>query len=339
MLLRFARVRAVNVHELLAIVQRGELPPLLVISGSERFFADRALAAVRKAVLSDSPPGFNEDVFEGKGVTSARIVDAAQTLPMLANQRLVVVRDADAIAPAELDKLCGYLDKPSPSSCVVLLAEKLDGRTRFARRVTKLGAVLDAAPLKPVDMRPFLQAEATARGVRIAADAAAALLDALGTDLPAIDDALERLTLYVGPGAGITSADVAACVTRVRVESIWMLVDAVGLRDRRAALRASASLLADREPPLRILAMLARQLRMVGRMQSALAEGAAPPEAARQAGAPPFKARDLATAAKRFEPRLLARAFAILAQTDLALKGSKRAPENVLQGALIELTR
>jgi DNA polymerase-3 subunit delta len=329
----------VNVQDLLLQAEKGDLPRVIVITGGERFFIDRALRGVRKAVLSEGLSGFNEDVFEGKGCTAARIADAARTLPMLASQRLILVREADAIAAAELDKLSEYLEQPSPSSCVLLLCEKLDGRTRFARRATKLGLVVDAAPLKVGDLRGFLQAEASRRGVRIAPDAAAALLDTLGTDLPGIDDALERLSLYAGEAARIELADVTACVTRVRVESIWSLVDAVGLRDRRAALRAAASLLADREPPLRILAMIARQLRMIGRMQTALDAGAAPPEAARQAGAPPFKARELTTAARRFEPRVLRRAFAVLAQTDMALKGSKRPGDAVLQGALLELTR
>jgi DNA polymerase-3 subunit delta len=311
----------------------------VVVTGGERFFVDRIVAALRRTVLKDSPAGFNEDVFEGKGCTAGRIADAAQTLPMLAQERLVLVRDADAIAAAELDKLSDYLEAPSPSTCLLLLAEKLDGRTRFTRRASKLGLIVECAPLRLGDLRGFLQAEVARRRARIAPDAASALIDALGTDLPAIDDALERLTLYVGAGATIRSEDVAACITRVRVESIWSLVDAVGLRDRRGALGAAASLLADREPPLRILAMLARQLRMVGKMQAALAQGAAPPEAARLAGAPPFKARELANAAKRFEPRLLARAFTILAQTDVALKGSKRPGDSVLQGALLELTR
>jgi DNA polymerase III subunit delta len=329
----------VYVQELIAQAETGSPPPVIVITGGERFFIDRALAALRKAVLSGGVSGFNEDVFEGKGCSAARIVDAARTLPMLATHRLVLVRDADALAAAELDRFCDYLDQPSPSSCVVLLADKLDGRTRFAKRASKLGLLVDAAPLKPGDMRGFLQSEVRRRGARIAPDAASALLDALGNDLPGIDDALERLTLYVGPGASIELGDVSACVTRVRVESIWSLVDAVGLRDRRGALRAAASLLADREPPLRILAMIARQLRMVARMQTALASGAQPPEAARQAGAPPFKARELASAARRFEPRLLARAFAVLAETDVALKGSKRTGDAVLAGALLELTR
>lgn len=328
-----------HVQQLVEQVASGHVPKVVVIAGSERFFVDRALRVLRKAVVGEGPTGFNEDVFEGKTALAARIRDAALTLPMLASMRLIVVRDVDAMPAEQLERLTEYLDDPSPSTCLVLTADKLDGRSKLAKRAQKQDLIVDASPLKQSDLRNFLMYEVTQRGLRIAPDAAAALVDAIGNDLPAIDDALERLSLYVGESARIDLVAVEACVTKVRVESIWALVDAVSMRDRRTALRSAASLLADREPPLRILAMVARQLRIVSRMRSALAAGAPPQDAAREAGAPPFKARDLAAAAKRFDHRALARAFTVLAEADLALKGSKRPPDTVLEGAILELTR
>lgn len=328
-----------HAQQLIVDLLAQRIPTVAVVAGEERFFIDRAVSAWRRAVLGDGPSGWNEDIFEGKGGSASRILDAARTLPMMAAQRLVLVRDLDGLAAAELDKLADYLETPSPSSSVVLLATKLDGRTRFAKRAAKLGVLFEAAPIRPAELRSFVTAEAERRKIRIAPDAASALLDAVGNDLPAIDDALERLSLYVGEGAAIDLDAVERCVVKVRVESIWALVDAVGLRDRRTALAATSSLLADREPPLRILAMVARQLRIVARMQSALADGAQPQDAARMAGAPPFKARDLATAAKRFDARSLKHAFTVLAETDLALKGSRIPADVVLQTAILNLTR
>ena len=328
-----------HAQQLIIDVEAGRIPLVAVIVGDESFFVGRAVAALRKAVVGDGPSGWNEDTFEGKGGSASRILDAALTLPMMGAQRFVLVRDLEALATAELDKLADYLEAPSPSSCVVLVAEKLDGRTRLAKRAAKLGMVVDAAPIRPGDLRGFVSAEAQRRRIKIAPDAAAALIDALGSDLPAIDDALERLSLYVGEGAAIDLDAVEVCVVKVRVESIWSLVDAVGMRDRPTAIKAVCSLLADREPPLRILAMVSRQLRIVARMQSALAAGASAPDAAKLAGAPPFKARDLAAAAKRFDRPALTRAFTVLAATDLALKGSRTPPEVVLQAAILDLTR
>ena len=270
----------------------------------------------------------------GQASSAARITDAARTLPVLeSTARAGARRRRDG--RRRVDKLADYLEHPlrARASCC---SRKARWRTRLAKRVQKLDLLVEAAQLKLADLRGFVHAEALRRGQKSRPCGAALIRHR--HDLPAIDDALERLAVYVASTRCIDLAAVEACVTKVRVESIWALVDAVGMRDRRTALRSASSLLADREPPLRILAMVARQLRIVSRMQSALASGAPPQDAARMAGAPPFKARDLAAAARRFDRKSLAHAFAVLAQADLALKGSKRPPDVVLQGAILELT-
>ncbi len=327
-----------DVHELIDRAEQGQFRPVHVIVGSERLFIDRAVTALRKAAVG-AGDAWNEQVFQGKGASVSRILDAARTLPMMAKVRFVLVRGADDLPDKDLSPLIEYLAAPSDTSCLVLTAEKLDGRGKLAKVAKQTGSLSEAQPIKQAGVRDFIVREARRRKLTLREDASAALADAIGTDLSAIDDALERLSLYVGDGQPITVAAVEACVSRVRVESIWALVDAVGLRDRRMALKATSSLLGDREPPLRILAMVARQLRMIGRMQEALRSGMAPQDAAIAAGAPPFKARDLTTAAKRVSGRDLARAFQILSEADLALKGGKRQPELVLEGAILELTR
>lgn len=329
-----------EIRDAIERAKRGELRPTYVLVGPERFLLERAVRAIRAAAVGDGPTGFNEDAFHGgQGLSAKSILSAAKTLPMMAATRFVLVRDTEALPAAELDALASYLEEPSPSTCLVLVAEKLDGRTRFAKAARKVDAWIEAPVLKAAAARSFITDEASARGHRIAGPAAEALLDAIGEDLALLDDGLERLSLFVGEGAPIDEAAIEACIQPVRSATIWALVDAVSLRDLRPATRAAASLLAAREPALRILAMIARQLRMVARMQEALSTGLRPPEAAKAAGAPPFKARELAEAARRFRPSDLAAAFVLLAETDRALKGSKRPPEVILEEAILRLCR
>jgi DNA polymerase-3 subunit delta len=183
----------------------------------------------------------------------------------------------------------------------------------------------------------FAQAEARARGHQLPPDATRALLDAVGDDLSALDDALERLSLYVGAGASIDLDAVEACVSRVRTDTIWALVDGVSARNASRTIAAATSLLEDRQAPLYILSMVARQLRMVARMRDGLAQGMRPEEAAQSAGAPPFKARELTESARRFSLESLAHAFDTIAATDRALKGSRRPEDAVLIEALLAL--
>ena len=326
-----------EIEEVIERARKGEHEKVHVLSGAERFLVERATRLLRDACLGDGPAGFNDDVFHGRGLRAQTVLGAAKTLPMMATSRFVLVRDADQMDGAELDALVPYLDAPSPSTCLVLVADKLDKRTRLVKAATKHGFFTEAKELKGAQVRSFLIGEAKARGHGLTSEAAEAAADALGTDLAAIDDALERLSLFVGAGNAIDLAAVEACVTRVRTETIWALVDAVSLRDAKKAMGAAGSLLADREPPLRIMAMVSRQLRMVARMREALASGLRGPEAAKRAGAPPFKARDLTEAARRFTLSDLRLAFDILAETDLALKGSKRAGPVVLEEAVMRL--
>lgn len=326
-----------SIDEVTTGAAEGSLESVYLLVGVERLLIERAVDAVRKAVDQSGTPGFNVDLFDGKGLEAASVISAAGTLPMMADRRFVLVRHVDAMTPTEQSNLAEYLTDPNDSTSLVLTADKLDGRGKLAKVAKKQGCLIDAKPMRGRELRAFIRAEATARGHNIAPRAIETLLDAVGDDLAAIDDAVERLSLFVGVGQRIDAEAVMKCVTRIRVESIWSLVDAIGLRDRRKGIAAAQSLLADREPPLRLLAMVARQLRIVARMREALSEGLRPQEAAKRAGAPPFKASDLTTSARQFTADTLGEAFTLIARTDMALKSSKRPPDAVLQDAVLEL--
>ena len=326
-----------SLNDVTTRASKGSLDPVYVLVGTERLLIERVVDAVRKAVDSMGAPGFNIEVFDGKGLDAARVISAARTLPMMADTRFVLLRHVDAMTPTEQTNLAEYLDDPSDTTCFIVTAAKLDGRGKLAKAAKKKGYLVEAKPLRGRELREFIRAEATAREHNIAPQAIEALLDAVGDDLAAIDDAMERLSLFVGAGQRIDAEAVMACVTRIRVESIWSLVDAIGLKDRRKGIAAAQSLLDDREPPLRLLAMVARQLRIVARMREALSEGLRPQEAAKRAGAPPFKAGDLTESARRFTADSLGEAFALIAETDRALKSSKRPPDVILQDAVLEL--
>lgn len=337
-----------DIQTFLGEARQGKWRPVNVLVGAETLLIERAARYLKKACVGDDGVrGFNDDLFQGQGLVGAKVVAAARTLPMMAKSRFVLVRDLEAVAASELDVLAEYLAKPSPSTCLVLTGDKLLGTTKLAKAAKALaskdaGAFLAVEPLKGALLDRFVAGEAKRRKCALDQDAQAMLVDAIGNDLAAMEDAIERLSLYVASGEGparITRQAVEAIVSRVRVETIWKLVDAIALKRQKLAMEAVGSLLADREQPLGILGQISRQLRIVSRMKDALDEGLRPEEAVKRAGAPPFKARDLSESAKKFTHGDLRRAFRVLAETDQALKGSKRDAEIVLEESVLALTR
>jgi DNA polymerase-3 subunit delta len=277
-----------------------------------------------------------------------KILEAANTLPMMAKKRLVIVRgierlekageaDDDKKRSSPSDALAEYVQSPSPSSCVLLVGTKLDGRRKLATVARKSNVIVACDPLRPHQLPQFVRDEARRRGHVMAHDVADAIVDLAGGELAALIDAIERLSLYVGAKNAIDEDAVHACIARVRVGSVWGLSDAVAARDRSKALTLLHENFDPRDRGLPLLGLLASSVRKTLKVRALLQAGASAEDAAKQAGLPPFRARDAAAQAKRFRDGELERAVAILAEADLALKGSKRPPLLVLEDAVVRL--
>ncbi|HJL31394.1 MAG TPA: hypothetical protein RMI62_20090, partial [Polyangiaceae bacterium LLY-WYZ-15_(1-7)] len=166
----------------------GKPRPAYLLVGSETLLVERAITALRRATVGPGGvPGFNEDLFHGgSGLEGSTVVAAATTLPMMADTRFVLLRRVDQVRAAGQAELAAYLAKPSPSTCLVMTAEKIAGNTKLGRAAKKHGVRFDAKPLKGGALRGFIVDEAKGRGHPLAQEAAQALLDALGDDLAAI---------------------------------------------------------------------------------------------------------------------------------------------------------
>ena len=74
-------------------VTAGKLAPVYILASAEPLLVDRALAAIREAAVPAALRAFNEDSVDGRGASASRILAAARTLPMMAERRLILVRD------------------------------------------------------------------------------------------------------------------------------------------------------------------------------------------------------------------------------------------------------
>jgi DNA polymerase III subunit delta len=299
-------------------IARGPLAPIYLLVSDEPLLVDRAVAALREAAMPAALRGFNEEMFDGKGLTATRLLNAAQTLPMMAPRRLVLVRDLAAMAAAELAGLLPYLERPSPSTVLVGTASKIDKRIKLWAAAGKAGVLHELTA--PRDLSGFVRAEAERRGVAIRPPAASRLAEVVGKDLARLSISLEQLALYAD-GRPIEVDDVDDLVAETRERSVFELTDAIGAGQRQRALVALESLIDQKQSPVGVVAMLARHVRQLGLVLAARDEGVPRGELPRLVGAPPFVVDKLATQAQRLGPAQVARATAELAWADRALKG------------------
>jgi DNA polymerase-3 subunit delta len=321
--------------DIAAEVARGKIAPIYCLSG-ERYLVDAAHAAIRAAVLAEAGPaaGFNHDSFDLKEAGLGPCLATARTLPMMAKRRLVVGKAIDQVKADQLEALVEYVADPNPSTCLVLVGDKVDVRFKAFVALRKAGFLHTFAPLRDQALAGWLRTEARARKIDLQPDAAQALSDLAGPELGRLSQALDQLALYAG-GRAITLDDVEELIAETRQRNVFELTKAIGAGDVPRALGLLANMLRNREPALRIQFMLARQMRQIWRAKELAAAGASRNEIASGVGMSPYFLDDVLIPAKRMSRAALARAFERLYQSDQALKSS-RVDDDLIVSRLVQ---
>ncbi|HKO53205.1 MAG TPA: DNA polymerase III subunit delta [Polyangiaceae bacterium] len=330
--------------------QEQKLRPVYLLMGEERHLEGKVVQALKAAATAGGIPGLNEDQVQAQESDVESALAAARTLPMMAKRRFVLVRGLEHWEPREgadgkdkaspLDRLLDYAQNPSPSTTLVLLGGNLDKRRKLVTTARKDGWLVNCEALARADLPGFIERAARERGNSLDSGVADLIAELAGPELGAVTDALERCCLYAGVAAAVTEDVVAECVVRLRAKTVWELVAAVSKRDPGAALGALDEVYDPQDRGLRLVGLLAWSTRQMLRFESAISEGASPNDAAVRAGAPPFKARELAEQVKRIARPDLERWLETLAELDYALKGgSKRPAKSVLEHGILKLCR
>jgi DNA polymerase III subunit delta len=329
----------------------GRLRPVYLIAGEERYYRGQVVQAMRQAVVGPGGASLNEDQFVAGEVDVRVVLSAARTLPMFGPRRLVLVRDLDrweskseddgeaseakGVVSRPLDLLAEYAAAPSDTTTLLLVVDKLDNRRRLVNVAKKEGfLVVCASPPRGV-LPGWVRERARGHGHAISPRAADLLSELAGTDLSSLLDALERVELFVGKGAELTEEAIVSCVADLQPATVWDLVGAVGRRDAGAALAALERVFEPGAGP-RLVGLLCWSTRQLIRFASARRAGLSAEDAARKAGVPPFKLREISEQLRHLPLERAERWLEALAQVDLDLKGGSRLPQKaVLETALL----
>jgi DNA polymerase-3 subunit delta len=343
--------------ELLNSLKRGVIAPVYLFHGEEAYLREQAVLRFKEYLLEGGNSEFNFDLIEGEQATPAEIAAKAEMPPFIAGKRLVVVRNPtlfkagkgssgerageggdEPVPKGKEAALLEYLKRPLASTCLIFTTgEPVDKRRRLYQAVKKCGRVVEFTFLNRRELARWLDQRARAAGTKFGAGAKELLLDVAGPSLMHLVAELEKLFCYTAGRELITPEDVRkVCPSRVE-ENIFAIVDAVGEKNCRKALTGIKDLLAAKEPPLRILAMLSRQFRLLLQVHTLQEQGFPPAEIPARLNIHPYVAQKIGSQCRRFNRPLLISIFESLSELDLAVKTGRQEFYPALEKLLLEL--
>lgn len=309
--------------------------PVYLFCGEERFFIDEGIRLVREKFLDKGVKDFNYDIYSASDIEASKVVEIAETLPVMAQYRVVVIKGIDDWKAKERDILLSYINRPSQTTCLILTAIKLDRREKFAGAIEKNGIVVLCQPIYKQNLMNWIKQRVSHAGKGIDNDALYRLTDLAGNDMYTLSMDIEKLTLYCGDRRHITLQDVAMVSSSMRSVSVFEVVNAIMEKRFKDAIFSLKRAIDEGEPPVRIFYFIVREFRMMLKARILIDAGESPGKAAMAAGIPGFKVREFTQRVQKLSKKDLCKIFERLIDIDKRLKGGALRPEMVLEELLL----
>ncbi|NIQ38380.1 MAG: DNA polymerase III subunit delta [Proteobacteria bacterium] len=323
--------------ELEKALDKGKIHPLYFLHGDETYLIERVLQRIQSMCLAGKLKDFNYDLFLGGETAPDRIIDAAKTLPMMAPWRVVVVKDAHLFAPQQVKAFLPYCEKPTPTTCLILIGQKTGHWKGHLRMIEKEGRVVLFSHPPSHAVSRYIVTWTGEMGKTISPEAADVMGEMVGNNLSEVYQELDKLVSYVGERQEIGVDDVETVVSRVKAHTIFDLTEAMGMRNRTGALRILNQMVESGEPPVRILTMIVRQFRLIWMAKEMRSLGTGDSDIGKSLGIPSFFLQGFLAQLKNFTTRELATGYRRLFETDMALKSRNTSKKVLLENLVISL--
>ena len=260
-----------HVRELMQQIGREAPPPVLLFCPGtapfqkepfEPYLADRAIDAMVEEYVDPSMRDMVYAVFHADEKQVGDIVLEAQTLPFLAERRVIVVRNADRYVAMSGEKgsaltpLIRYLKSPSESTLLMMVTSRIDKRKTFYKACKELGGIVECPQLTDEELSRWAHGETEKLGKSIEPRAIKELLARSGSRLSDVNNAVNLVATYVGEAESIREEDVVAACADVAEESVWALTDAIASSDPRKALETLYQLIDFGKSPDEIMGLI-----------------------------------------------------------------------------------
>ncbi|MBT2677428.1 DNA polymerase III subunit delta [Bacillus sp. ISL-35] len=328
-------------------INKKQVDPVYLLYGTEAFLINETKQLLVDNVLDEEEKDFNFSVYDLEETPIEAALEDAETFPFMGEKRLVILQNpmfltsekSKGMIEHNLAKLEDYLSQPAPYSIVVFSApyEKLDERKKITKELKRRATVVEAKKLNEHEIKAWVKERAELHGSVIENDAIELLLTLAGTNLFMLTSEIDKLALYAGDNQPISKDIVDRLTARSLEQNIFSLVDKVVHRNVEAALRIYYDLLKQNEEPIKILAVITGQFRLIYQVKELARKGYGQQQIAGTLKIHPFRVKLAAGQAGAFSDEELTRIIKLLADADYQMKTGGMKKEMLIEMILFQI--
>jgi DNA polymerase-3 subunit delta len=311
-----------SVDQVLQKIKSGQIDPLYYLHGAEKFFHDQVIETLDSTIFTDKGSrDLNLTVLYGTENTLSELLSAVLSYPMLANYKLVVVRDFDKMKISDVESLNKYLHNLQMTTCLVLSAEE-KGRMKIYNTIEQVAHSIECKPIPDYKVVAWFTNYCQQQKINIEPQAINFLINQVGSNLLTLNLEIKKVLDFKNDDSTITLEDLEQTTGISKEFSVFALQNALSNRQLDHAIKICNNLLDAGQNINLIVSVLFAFFRKILIALSLIQKGASRKQIALDMGLTEFQFKDIYSATSKFNPEQIHKIIHLLHDIDIASKTS-----------------
>lgn len=238
-------------------IKTGQFQNAYLLFGDEDYLKKKYRDNLIKALLPEGDT-MNFAKFEGKDISVGEVIDLAETLPFFADRRVILISDSGFFKSSQ-EQLAEYLSEIQETTFFIFVESEVDKRSKTYKAVSKSGAAINFSMPDEQMLTTWMVKRIKLAGKTISREAWQEFFERTNDSMDHMDKEMEKLLSYTLDKDSISLEDVEAICTKQVQTKIFDMIGFIASKNLPKAMELCHDMLAAKERPIGILALIIRQ--------------------------------------------------------------------------------
>lgn len=252
-------------------IKNGQFKKIYLLYGDEDYLKKQYRDKLLHALVAEGDT-MNFAKYDGQNVSVGELIDLAETLPFFAERRVILVTDSGFFKSSE-EQLALYFAEIQDTTCMIFVESEVDKRSKTYKAAVKAGSAVDFSMPDERMLTSWMMARVKQAGKTMTQEAWTEFFDRTNDSMDHMNLEMEKLLSYIYDKDSITLADVEAICTKQMHSKVFDMISFIASKNLPKVLELYHDMLAAKEPPIRILALIIRQFDQMYLMKDMASQG------------------------------------------------------------------
>ena len=288
---------------------------------------------------------FNYTKINFKDTPAEQIIEEAQTLPFLADRKVIVVEEAVLFTAQKtgtavnhnIDLLIDYLKNKSDDTLIIftVITEKLDKRKKITKLMAERGKQIEINEMNEKELTNYVRSVFDRNELEISTEALNLLLEKTSYKYEAVHNEVTKLVLYAE--GNVTVDDVENVVSVSLEQNVFLLTDFILKNEKQKAVRLARELILQKEEPMKLLHLVIGQFRLLYQVKILNGEGYQEDNIARTLKVHPYRVKLAQRHTRKYPLEVLLEKMIICRNIDYKFKSSYLDRDTLFELFILEI--